>query len=417
MTGSKSAGLNASILALCTALTACGGGGDAPSAPPDLSGPSEPQQPGTSPPTTPTQTNAIVTRVPSVTARNVERYLDHNTQNAFDPNEHDPFSAWPDAPVIRIWHDASLESRGAVIQAVAALNAALPHQWHITVGPDFHGGPEYAGDNRYTKTTPFGSIVIDMNVPVRIMPDTAGQAAYQGAVETGIEQAQIIIREDQSGEIRHHVIVHEILHALGFDHIPPNDFHPDSVMAYGYGGDTPERNIPRIDVEAVRTVYGVLGGGAISHTRMDVEDFGAWNSQVVRIADSNGGYGVDYGNGLAVPWIAMNGTTPYGAPSRSATWRGQLVGMTPNGQPVDGDAAIRVNVASMSGTAMFTDIEHHGTDRPWHGGDLDYAISVTGATFHDASGELAGRFLGHNHARTVGTLDRADLAAAFGASR
>ena len=135
------------------------------------------------------------------------------------------------------------------------------------------------------------------------------------------------------------------------------------------------------------------------------------------IADSSGGYGVDYGNGLAVPWIRMDGTTSYGAPSQSAVWRGHLVGMTPNGQPVDGDAAIRVNVASMSGTASFTDIEHHGTDRPWHGGDLAYTIQVTGATYHDSSGELAGRFMGYDHDRTAGTIDRADLAAAFGASR
>ncbi len=55
----------------------------------------------------------------------------------------------------------------------------------------------------------------------------------------------------------------------------------------------------------------------------------------------------------------------------------------------------------------------------WGDGALHYSIAVRGNTFHETGGDagrLAEFFTGTSHEGAVGTLDRADLTAAFGAS-
>lgn len=115
--------------------------------------------------------------------------------------------------------------------------------------------------------------------------------------------------------------------------------------------------------------------------------------------------------------------------SGSATWTGALLGLTSSAEAVAGDAAIGVNLATMTGTADFTALEKWtarsapgaaGTRTQWLHGDLGYTIAVPGNAFTRTGGDagtLTGIFTGRSHEGAAGTLDRADLTAAFGASR
>ena len=115
--------------------------------------------------------------------------------------------------------------------------------------------------------------------------------------------------------------------------------------------------------------------------------------------------------------------------SGQATWEGALVGITPAAEPVAGDAAIGVNLATMRGTADFTALESWaaraapgdaGTGMQWLDGDLGYTIAIRGITFRQTGGDagtLTGVFTGRSHEGAAGTLERSDLTAAFGASR
>ena len=98
------------------------------------------------------------------------------------------------------------------------------------------------------------------------------------------------------------------------------------------------------------------------------------------------------------------------------------------------------SIAILRGTASFTALEHwaerqppgaEGTGTIWGDGDLRYIIAVSsnasalgkaGAapTFWETGGDdgrLTGVFTGHQHEGAIGTLERTDLTAAFGASR
>ena len=55
----------------------------------------------------------------------------------------------------------------------------------------------------------------------------------------------------------------------------------------------------------------------------------------------------------------------------------------------------------------------------WGDGDLGYSITVRGNTFRETGGDegiLTGSFVGRQHEGAVGTLERQDLSAAFGAA-
>lgn len=115
--------------------------------------------------------------------------------------------------------------------------------------------------------------------------------------------------------------------------------------------------------------------------------------------------------------------------SGSVTWNGVLLGLTPDAAAVAGDAAISVNIASMTGRADFTGLETWnanaapgavGTGAIWLDGDLGYTIAVRGNTFRETGGDagtLTGIFTGRAHDGAAGTLECSDLTAAFGASR
>ena len=184
-----------------------------------------------------------------------------------------------------------------------------------------------------------------------------------------------------------------------------------------------------VDREALRALY----------SRLDVgdgpDDFGPWSAQTWRI-DGNGphaNFGVALRNGYAEPWAYGPAPSSDLARNRAlsgmVTWTGALLGLTPDAAAVAGNAEIGVSLASMIGSAAFTELETwgaevapgmEGTGTTWGDGDLRYSIAVRGNTFRETGGDagrLTGIFIGRSHEGAAGTLERTDLTAAFGAAR
>ena len=105
------------------------------------------------------------------------------------------------------------------------------------------------------------------------------------------------------------------------------------------------------------------------------------------------------------------------------TWAGVLVGFTPSARRVAGEAGVTVNLAGMAGSAAFTGLTTvDANDLPvqWGDGDLRYSVAVSGNVLRETGGDagrLTGVFTGRAHEAVGGTLERADLTAAFGAER
>ncbi len=224
------------------------------------------------------------------------------------------------------------------------------------------------------------------------------------------------------------VMAHELLHVVGMDKHVSAQF--DSIMRatlYQNGG-TPSILTP-LDREALNALYRRLEPGD------DPTSFGSWASMSLHIAGNgeHANFGVALRNGYAEPWAhgPMPRTTLANnrSLSGSATWTGALLGLTPAAEAVAGDAAIIVDLLELTGSTSFVALESWaagaapgaaGTGTTWLDGDLDYTIAVRGNTFRETGGDdgtLTGIFTGAAHEGAAGTLERADLTAAFGASR
>ena len=212
------------------------------------------------------------------------------------------------------------------------------------------------------------------------------------------------------------LVAHELLHALGMGaHVSTID----SVMHPNYIPSGLSSILHPLDREALQAMYGRLDPGD------GPNDFGPWDSIAVHLAGNgpHANFGVALRNGYSEPWA--HGRTPSTtlagnrALSGTVTWEGALLGFSGR-RPVDGDAAIGVQLGTMTGTAAFTDLEYREGGTTWGDGDLGYLIAVTGNTFHRTGGDagvLNGIFTGRQHEGAAGTLERPDLTAAFGASR
>ena len=227
------------------------------------------------------------------------------------------------------------------------------------------------------------------------------------------------------------VLAHELIHALGMtDHVSAGT---DSIMRlgdiYAPQADQPLSLLYELDREALRALYGAFGDGDT------LADFGPWASTALHFHGNgpHAGFGVALRNGYAEPWAygyrPDSDFAANGALSGNATWNGVLLGLTPGAAAVAGNAAISVNMASMIGSAGFTNLETWGADvapgaegtgTTWGDGDLRYSIAVRGNAFRETGGDagrLTGIFTGAGHEGAAGTLERSDLTAAFGASR
>lgn len=355
---------------------------------------------------------------------------------------------WEDVPDVALggrptqdqanWFRAAVELVNAALPQASRMEIVSPSSAGVTVEfRDYREFPEGVGGTTWNVTD------TDANGHERIV------------------QSTIHIDEFAFGTLSHRhfvtLLAHELLHSLGLGHVSADfdtimeasreiyrswqglgqryeaDDHgnPVVVSAEGLEADIPMPMsiVYPIDRAALQVLYGRLDNGD------SPTGFGAWTSNSLHVAGSNDStrFGVQYNNGHFAPWahgympdrdLAQNGSL-----GGSATWKGALVGFTPGNAAVAGDAVIGVNLATMSGRADFTGLEHwapnavpgaSGTGTTWLDGTLGYSISATGNTFRGTGGDggrLTGIFTGHSHDGAAGTLERDDLTAAFGASR
>ena len=344
------------------------------------------------------------------------------------------------------------EHRQSVLRALQEINHALPPEWHIRVGGDIPGPSTYVPSNR---------IYIDVGNADDFNGFPAGAAGvahlhdnHDGSRRSG--QVQIALDRtgwhDSSDDILlEKVIVHEILHVLGFD--GHSDRQDSRMFDTTLGRSDPTTILFPVDRAALHAIYSRLEPGD-THYETNEKLFGSWNTVATHLVrkENHSSFGVsrqeigkDDGPSLVHAWaIGDSPSTTLGNSELQGevTWSGDLIGVRPeyttaitgdSYATVTGNAEITVDLDTLQGNADFTDLEAWATIVPgypgtavqedggviWGDGELSYAIEIQGNTFHRLSGDdghLTGIFAGPQHQEATGTLERADLSAAFGAS-
>ena len=211
---------------------------------------------------------------------------------------------------------------------------------------------------------------------------------------------------------------------------PTSIMQPVALGTGAFRGDFPAR-VGRIDGAAVQAAY----------TRLEPDDtspesLGPWNTTSFHLRGDMGSgvaFGTSYRNGLARPWgYGIRPQIPLErnrALSGSVVWNGALLGFTPRAHTVSGAARIGINIGTMAGHVDFTGLKSWGTlavpggtgqGVTWKTGSLRYSIVSSGYGFlknGGDEGDLRGYIVGRSHEGVVGTLERRDLSAAFGAKR
>ena len=342
------------------------------------------------------------------------------------------FGATP--PTIRVAAGTSSQFLDETARAVQLINAALPQDWQLK----FNAVPGPAGVDRADR----GEILVEFLSRDEWPQDLAGQTpppvgiATTWLYQTGeIVDAHVRVDHTRISTDRRRMdtLVHELIHALGRAHPDPNRF-PNSIMNASSPGSEGYVLHP-LDREALLAVYDRVEPGATP--RSLAIDLGPWldTSTHVRgefnVGNSSASFGVALRNGLGQPWAT--GPAPYTdladneELTGTASWSGQLLGLTPSAEAVAGDADLIVRLATLDGDLDFTNLEAWGagqapgpTGTTWGDGDLSYGINVQGNTFARTGGDagaVTGVFFGPQHEGMGGVVQRTDLSAAFGGTR
>ena len=207
------------------------------------------------------------------------------------------------------------------------------------------------------------------------------------------------------------LIAHEIMHVLGMvGHF--YEWTQPSIMESRQSSEPPAPSLYQIDRLGLFLAYG--------------GDFDEWASVPTRIDGEVSGvqFGVQSVYGLSQSWASLpENTADFGAWARgagvgTATWSGELVGLTSSLVTVSGDADLTVALDALTGRLAFTDLATPSAT--WGNGDLHYSVAIEGNSFAQTGGDdgiVTGAFGGSEFGAMGGTLERTDLTAAFGASR
>lgn len=352
-------------------------------------------------------------------------------------------ATFPDPPTVHVVKGTSEKYTGYAVRAVQIINTALPRDARLS----FVDAP--APDPADVEDVPRGSIYIEF-IPQSQWPgeddqdqsavgNTRSQILYNPRTQRNevVEAGSSHILID-SGEFRHfseektvYVIVHELLHALGFSgHTDPGRF-PDATLNPEIPQNLPPFLLSKIDRKALLAAYARFRPGALPE-EISAANLGPWDETSLHVRGDLGipgeevSFGVAFRNGLAQPWasgpeppmdLAQNSEL-----SGTATWSGAMLGITTSEQSeqvVLGDSRLDVNLANLNGQLDFTNLEYDG-GAMWGDGDLGYSIEVRGNTFNRTSGdagEVTGAFFGAQHEGMGGVLERSDLSAGFGGKR
>ncbi len=354
------------------------------------------------------------------------------------------FGATP--PTVRVADGTPPALIDEAVRAVQAINAALPQDWQLGFSPD----PAPAG----TMEAADGEILIRF-APQEDWPSEAAPPDGEdiglaiprpGFVMTGdpaapfrIEIAAGMVLVDHTrteGLERLGVIAHEIIHVLGRGHVDAARF-PQTITVAGGSEELSAHILHPLDREALLAAYGHLEPQTLpSDIASELGDWSDTSLHVrgaIDIEEGEIAFGAALRNGLSQPWAT--GPSPQAnledraELSGSLFWSGRLLGLTPGAEVVAGAADLSVDLATLSGTAAFTALEHWaadaapgalGTGTTWNDGDLRYDIKVRGNTFVQTGGDdgiVTGAFFGPAHEGMGGVLERDDLSAGFGGKR
>ena len=223
---------------------------------------------------------------------------------------------------------------------------------------------------------------------------------------------------------------------VDFSHIGPCG----SVMSYcRHSGQYDEYAPTELDFAFLKDIgYDVLEPSVVEEP--ELYTYGAWGQHsawtasvertITHDATIQGSFkDLDTGDTLRATADAFGSTptTPLNDSIQgSATWSGSLIGVD-IGQsmlpPVFGNAELGVDLATLRGSAQFSDLTVHvdGTANAFRAPELQYDIDVNGNTFSDAAGHIQGGFFGPAHEEMAGVLDDrtapVSLLAGFGGRR
>ncbi|MCY3824155.1 MAG: hypothetical protein OXG62_09830 [Nitrospinae bacterium] len=349
-------------------------------------------------------------------------------------------ATFPNPPTVHVVEGTSEKYTGYAVRAVQIVNAALPRDARLSFGDT--PAPDPAG----VEDVPRGGIHIEF-IPQSQWPEeddmdqsavgnTKSQIFYNPRTQRNevVEAGSSHILID-SGEVQNfpeektvYVIVHELLHALGFSgHTDPARF-PDATLNPNVPANLPRFLLSKIDRDALLAAYARFRPGALPE-EISAQSLGPWDETSLHVRGDLGipggevSFGAAFRNGLAQPWatgpeppmdLAQNPEL-----SGTATWSGALLGVTPSGEVVVGDAGLGVDLANLDGQLDFTDVQFDGGGM-WGDGDLGYSIEVRGNVFTRSGGDagvVTGAFFGARHEGMGGVLERSDLSAGFGGKR
>ncbi len=335
-------------------------------------------------------------------------------------------------PTVRMRAGMSDRETANAHYAVALINRALPYDHHLRLGPDFP--VDYAREpGTFFRAAPDGELLIEFTEGLQNTDGAPGFAKLDGtaqsltAAQVGLNSEEFRNRPDWQAVS---VAVHELLHTLGLEAHVPGDTYPDSSMFNAWF--RLDGSLPDIDAAALQVLYLLLEAFTppedLSPTML-----GTWDDESTDITDVLGpvSFGVRHANDVSVPFTAgPEPSTPLAESGLSGivTWRGQLLGLTPELQTVAGDAAVGVNLATMYGTAKFANLRSFSVlavptlegGTMWGDGTLDYDIRVGSNYLYSTGGDagvVSGSFYGGNHGYVGGTVERSDLTAAFSGVR
>ena len=352
------------------------------------------------------------------------------------------FREWP---VIRIGASASSQFTSVVRRAVNAINERMPRDRQLRIGAPAPSGltiHEIPDNEIFVESTPTSADWIVANPDFR--PGARGISTGEVERETGTVDGRTGYGYTRAGRVWHaadadpeswfRVVLHELVHALGFRGHLPQDRFPDSVLRDQYL--LLATDLPAIDGDAIHALYSRFPVGP-QPDEISATSLGRWDDTRFHLQGEHDTAGISFGastrNGIADAWAS--GHRPVTDLSENTmltgdvVWNGALLGFTPADRTVAGDAAITIDLATLDGDATFTELESWGvrtapgtpgSGTQWLDGDLAYAIDVIGNRFRETggdAGDLDGMFVGTGHEGAVGTLERDDLTAAFGATR
>ena len=357
---------------------------------------------------------------------------------------------WEGRPTVRVRANVDPEYHAMTARAVDLINDWLPPEHRMIMGePTFLMGvglhPEYGHEHPVwdPKDVPAGVIYVDFEVPERSASSRYNESGSRHTttdVPRMISNLVAIPAELFMVQGFHEVygtLVHELVHAMGIPGHVSEYRHPTSLMpdSLYQGGGLPDEaglpRLPRLDGEALMTAYALYDDG---ETDADIHytSLGPWATTIPTISGNlaTTGGDVSFGAEYRAQWTRVweEGPLPAIPLARSgltgaATWDGTMVGYSDAGAAVEGDAGLTVDIASMNGTAAFTDLTASGAS--W-GPDLSTRIRVDGNYINATQGGawvgFDAQFRGTGHEAVTGAFRWEDtatgnLTGAFGARR